>query len=111
MVAALGVTRPSPPVTIVINVGSVGPEMFNTDFVIADALLASSHSPLITFAAPVRKRGHSSTISRSRIKLCLDGATDPSTAVAKEEDVLEAIKAAECSHVSLEAIAAQEALL
>lgn len=42
---ALDVARPSPTGTIVIDLESVGPEMTNTDIVVAEALPPSSHSP------------------------------------------------------------------
>lgn len=62
--SALGVTRPSPPTTIFLDVKSVGPELYNTDVIVAEALPVSSHLPYSAIAVQVREPGHSRKIAR-----------------------------------------------
>lgn len=64
VVSALGVTRHSTFETVVVDVESLAPEMFNTAFMVADGLLMSNHKPCITNTVPVIMRGNSSTIER-----------------------------------------------
>lgn len=53
----LGVTRPSPPATVVIDVERLAPEIPRTGVVVANKLPAFSHVPYMTIAVPVHKRG------------------------------------------------------
>lgn len=77
----------------------------------AEALYASSHSPSMTTAVPVRKHRHSSKMWRSSMKRRLNPTTEYATAVKKGENDLNATNAAESLHLLQEAGAAQEALL
>lgn len=111
MTTALGVTRPLHPVTIIIDVDSVSSEMCSTEVMVVEELLASSHSPYNYIVVPVRKRRLSSTIAELRKKRCLNAVTNLVTAVVKEENDLDAMEAAELSHLVSEAVAAQETFL
>lgn len=93
--AVLEVTRPSPPATNIINVESMVSGMSNTDVTVAKVLLASSHSPHMSTAVPVRKSGNSGQIARLSGKRCQISETATATSVVKEEDELDASNAAE----------------
>lgn len=110
MANALGEICPSPPAAFVIDVQSVALEMSNTDVVVADELSTSSHSPYLTNAVQVRKRGHSSMITRARKKGHLNTATDSSAAFVKKKNVMDVTGAAESFHLSSEAVATKESL-
>lgn len=111
MATILGVTSLSPPAAIVIDVGSADPEMSNIDFIVAEALIASSHSPYTTTAIQLRKREHSSTIVRSSRKPHLTTVTATAIEVVNEEVVLDVKNTANSSHLSPEAVGAPEALI
>lgn len=85
--------------------------MSNTDGMIAEELSASKQTPCMTIAVLVCKRGNSSTLARSLRKNRQNTATEPITAVVKEEDALNFTEAVELSHVSPWTVTAQEALL
>lgn len=64
----------------------------------------------MTMAVPVRKRGLSIAIVRSRKKHCLNTTIYPGTAGVKEEDELDVTEAAKLSHLSPKTVVTQEAL-
>lgn len=85
--------------TVIIDVERLTPEMFIIDVIVANESPASSHVPYMTTAVPMYKRGNLSTIAKSPKKHRQNIATAPTTAVMKEEDVLDVIKAAESLHL------------
>lgn len=66
---ALGMTRPQHPATVSIDVMRLVPDMFNADVIVAGELPTFSYAPYMTIVVPVRKRGSSSTITRSPINV------------------------------------------
>lgn len=97
MAAALGLARPSPPTTIVMDIVTAVPEMSCTDVTVAKAFSAFCLSRYTNIAASVRKRQHSSTMAWSSKKRRLVNATATATATAevKREKVLKVMEAAE----------------
>lgn len=65
----------------------------------------------MTIAAPLRKRGNSSTKVRSEKKSCLTNATSTAAVVVTEENKLDVTKGAESLRLSSEAVTTQESLL
>lgn len=78
---------------------------------IADELPTSGHASHMTIAIPVCKRGTSTTIARSLRNRLLNTATRPTTAIAKDENILDVTDATELSHLLPKAVVAQEELL
>lgn len=109
MAGAHGVARPSPFVTVVIDVERLVPEMSNTDFMVTKDLPAPIHAPNMTIAVPVRQRENSIAIARSQEKRRENNATKPTIADVTEEGVLNGTEAAKLLHVSPEAVASREA--
>lgn len=99
MATALGITRPSPPVTIVIDVESEVPEMSNAGVMVVKALPASSHALYKAISVLVRKRRHPLTIARLSRKPRLTTATATVTAVLKKEKALDVTNDAKSLHL------------
>lgn len=85
---ALGVTCPSPPVTAIIDVKTVGPEIRSKGNMVSKNMLASSHSPHTTILVPLSNHANSGKTARSPKKGHLKTATVPATATVKESDVI-----------------------
>lgn len=100
MATAFGATRPLPSAKAVIDVGSVAPEIFSTNFMVADEMPASSHAPHKTNAVYVYKRVNSSTIARLSKKTRRNTSTALAKAVVNEEYVLDVTYVAESLHLS-----------
>lgn len=111
MAIAFVVTRPSPPATVVFDIGSVTPEMSIIDVKVAGELPTSRQAPYMTNAIPVRMRRNSSTIPRLHKKRHRNATTEPAASVVKKENVLNGAEASNTSHQSSETVATQEALL
>lgn len=109
--ATFAVTRPSAPATVFIDVESAGPEISNTDIMVAETLSTSNQSLYMTTAVPVRKDGHLSTIATSRKKRRLKAATATATAIVKRKNFLGVTNVTKQLHLSSVATVAQIALL
>lgn len=70
-----------------------------------------NHAPYTAIVVPVRKRGVSSKISRSPEKRHMDAATEATTAVVKDANLLDLAEAVESSNRLPNAVAAQKASL
>lgn len=82
-------TRASLRATVAIVTESLAAQIFNADVTVADELPASSYSPYMIIAIPVRMHVKLSTIVRWPIKRRPNTATEAVTAVVKVEDVLD----------------------
>lgn len=111
MATALDVRTPSPPAIIVIDVERFAPKMSSIEVIVAKAIPACSHLRYITIAVLAHKRGHSITIARSHRTRRQNTASEPATKEFEDEEVLNVTEAAESLHLSIEAVATQEAFL
>lgn len=89
----------------------MAPEMFDREVMVANKLPECSHAPYMTIALPVCKGKDSNTTARSTMKRLMNTATEPTTVIVIEKDVLDLTDEVESSDPSPEVLAAQEALL
>lgn len=99
MLIALVMTRSLALATIASGIESVAPHTFDADVMVAENLPVSSLVPYMTTAIPVCKDGISSATARPHRKYHLKTARELTTAVVKEDDVLDVREAAESSHL------------
>lgn len=90
--AVLDMKCPSSHRELIIDVKSAVLKTSNTDFIVAEEILASSHSPYMNNAAPVHQHGNSTFIARSPMKRHVDTVSAPTTAVVKGKSGLGVMK-------------------